>query len=206
MFTRCRKNSRNVFLITDQEESGTILHVERPQCSHSDENGDEDDADYEYGDIGDPETETPDSLRRDANRPLEEVIASYQSSNVSKLISGERVNPLPPSLRGRREGASSSGECSSSFSGECSSSFVKPGSSSTNECTSSSSTDAEKSDATGSGDVEASKCHRILVIHMFMFYQLFPLIESSSNGDAEESSSSAIPKEQSEGKIFHETN
>lgn len=134
------------------------MFTERPQCSHSsnDADDDDDDADYEYGEV-DPETETPDSLRRDASRPLEEVVASYRIPNVSKLIAGERgMKPASPYLRGRRDGAGGSGDCSSSSAGECSSSFVQPGPSSSNECSSSTSqSQADKAEVNGSGDAEA---------------------------------------------------
>ncbi|XP_065215703.1 probable protein phosphatase CG10417 [Planococcus citri] len=168
----------------EESSTGTLLFSEaNAQCSHSgknDDDDDDDDADYEYGDV-DPEIENPDSLRRDASRPLEEVMASYRIPNVGKLIAGERgMKPASPYLRGRRDGAGSSGDCSSSssYAGECSSSFNQPGPSSSNECSSSTSLSrTSKVEVNGSGDAEA---------------------ESSVNGEPEQTSSKATLKEQSE--------
>lgn len=66
------------------------------------------------------------SLRRDANRPLNEVMASYCVPKLTKLINeGRNLKPGSPYLRARRDTACKSSVASSSnFTGECSSSFV----------------------------------------------------------------------------------
>lgn len=49
----------------------------------------------------DDDLDTPESLRADAKKPLEEVMASYRVPNINKLKC-ETSKPASPYLRGRR--------------------------------------------------------------------------------------------------------
>lgn len=164
--------------LRSDEARARLKEILRTQTQEAQSDEDDDDV-YENGDMCDPETDTPDTLRRDASLPLQEVIASYQI-------------PTP-------SGAGSSGACSSSFSGECSTSFVQS-SSSADKCSSSSgSKPADK----GSGDAASSKFQSRAIDSNLYRYDRIILYSTASevNGESKEASSSAISKEQSEGNV-----
>ncbi len=82
------------------------IESSRGGCSSSSSRDDDDD---------DDDYEAPELLRKDASRPLEEVMASYCVSKVNKFISAEKgPKPASPFLRGQRDTSSHSGASSSS--------------------------------------------------------------------------------------------
>lgn len=80
----------------DQEDISDVIYFDpstlsRPGCSSADDECDDD-------------LDTPETLRREASKPLEEVMASYNVPNINKLKNSERgAKPAFSYLRGRRE-------------------------------------------------------------------------------------------------------